>query len=79
MQIQRKLDAELFELDHGFVAALVEENGFFIHELATGDATKVPGVMSSIRGSRDRNARATFGWLRSLRDARLRVYGARRG
>ena len=38
VQIQRKLDAELFELDHSFVAALVEEDGFFIHELATGDA-----------------------------------------
>ena len=38
VQIQRKLDAELFELHHGFVSALVEKDGFFIHELATGDA-----------------------------------------
>ena len=26
------------ELHHGFVATLIEENGFFIHELATGNA-----------------------------------------
>ena len=38
MQVQRKLDAELFELDNSFVAALVEEDGFFIHELAADNA-----------------------------------------